>query len=77
MKLLNAVKRLVLFALLLVALGVAALGGGAFSDSHSSAAGTGAHVAYADDCDGVRPPPDFECPEHPTPTPTPTTAPGN
>ncbi|HEX9987208.1 MAG TPA: hypothetical protein VGE45_01875 [Chloroflexia bacterium] len=61
----------------IVASGVAilALALGIFGSAVIPSLGTqgGATVAYADGCDGVRPPPDLDglCPPTPTPTATP------
>ena len=67
----TVVKKVAVGGLLLLALGLAALGGVGGSTLQGSA---GVQGVYASDegCDGVPPRPDIECPgQAPTPTPTP------
>ncbi|HEX9989950.1 MAG TPA: hypothetical protein VGE45_15930 [Chloroflexia bacterium] len=66
----TTVKKVAVGGLLLLALGLAALGGVSVSTLQGSA---GVQGVYADDgCDSVPPRPDIECPgQAPTPTPTP------
>ncbi|HYP40665.1 MAG TPA: hypothetical protein VEX13_09930 [Chloroflexia bacterium] len=66
----TTVKKVAVGGLMLLALGLAALGGVSVSTLQGSA---GVQGVYADEgCDGVPPRPDLDCPGHtPTPTPTP------
>jgi hypothetical protein len=61
-------KKIVAGAVLLLLLGLGALGGLGFP---GAATGSSIPVAMADGCDSVPPPPGLECPPPPTPTPTP------
>jgi hypothetical protein len=66
-KIVDKKKRLVLGGLLFAAAVTSLLGGMPGSSSHSNSM---VSVAYADDCDGPKQPPDLDCPLRPTPTPT-------
>jgi hypothetical protein len=71
----SRMKRGLLFLLLGLTLGSAALAG-ITTQSSSGVIGFGASVVRADDCDGQHGPPSGDCPANPTPTPTPTDLPG-
>ena len=67
----TTVKRAAVGGILLLALGLAALGGVGVSTLQGSAGVQGVY-ASEDGCDSVPPRPDIECPgQAPTPTPTP------
>ncbi len=63
------VKKFISCAILLGALGWAALSGVSMQSSHS---GSAVLIAHAADCDNGGPPPDSDCPPTATPTATPT-----
>ncbi len=64
-------KKIVAGAVLLLLLGLGALGGLGFP---GTSPGSSIPVALAGGCDGGNPPPPgLECPDPPTPTPTPIT----